>query len=204
MAQANYWRSHIVIPYMFREMHNNARSSEVSTIRELNQAALLSLIPGMSGIVGGAAKAAALLKWKNLVQTGARWDHKPILRKMLQLTQNDHHFPIQGDPDHEYFYDIWSNIHYGYVGRAAGFTATELQLGHQMGGSAGQTDPMDIETVQLGIDLWNQYELNLTQTQFHQAILNRRARMLQVQATPQYQQAVGSGFQHITPITDGQ
>lgn len=204
MAQVNYWRSRIVIPYMFREMYNNARSSEVGAIRALNQAALLILIPGSGTIAGGAAKAAALLQWKNLVQTGARWDHKPILQRMLRLTQNDRHFPIQGDPDHEYFYDIWSNIHYGYVGRAAGFTATELQLGHQMGGSAGHTDPMDIETVQLGIDLWNQHGLNLTQTQFHQAILNRRARMLQIQATAQYQQAVGPGFQHITPITDGQ
>lgn len=204
MAQVNYWRSRIAIPYMFQEMYNNARSTDVLTIRALNQMAIGNIAPDPRLIIAGGAKAAALMRWKNLVQTGARWDHKPILRRMLRLTQNDRHFPIEGDPDHEYFYDIWSNIHYGYVGRAAGFTQIELQLGHQMGGSAGQTDPMDIETVQLGIDLWNQYGLNLTQALFRQSILNRRTRMLQIQSTAQYRQAVSAGFQHITPITDGQ
>jgi hypothetical protein len=28
--------------------------------------------------------------------------------------------------DFTYYYDIWSNIHFGYVGSAAGFTESEL------------------------------------------------------------------------------
>ena len=87
-----------------------------------------------------------------VVRPGGPWDHKPQLQRMFQLDDPhqcawrpsaafdrrcDFHFPIEGDGEHEYYYDIWSNIHYGYVGRAAGFSALELQLGHRLAGGWG-------------------------------------------------------------------
>ena len=43
------------------------------------------------------------------------WDHQPKLRKLFVGL---HH--KQGA--YEYFYDIWSNIHYGYVGIIGGLS----------------------------------------------------------------------------------
>ncbi len=48
------------------------------------------------------------------------WDHKPILLKKYQGVV----YHKQGNYD--YYYDIWSNIHYGYVGRAGGFSESVL------------------------------------------------------------------------------
>jgi hypothetical protein len=113
------------------------------------------------------------------------------------------HFPIEGDNNHEYYYDIWSNIHYGYVGSAAGIGGGMLQWGAARGGAAGRNDPMDVETIQIGIDLWNRHGAGLTQKQFHDEILARSAKMLQIQASPEYRAAVGASFNHIEPLTDG-
>lgn len=47
------------------------------------------------------------------------WDHKPKLRERFQSVWHK-----QGDYD--YYYDIWSNIHYGYVGIIAGLSESVL------------------------------------------------------------------------------
>ncbi len=206
----NYWRSQRTIPYMFKEMHDNARSREVNEIAllmsgKLARDSIPAGEPGASAARGGAALAhtyLALTKWKNLVKTNAVWDHKPKLRTMLNLGP-DFHFPIEGDPDHEYYYDIWSNIHYGYVGRAAGISGSTLQWGAARGGAAGKNDPMDVATIELGIVLWGRYGLNLTQKDLHNEILIHMPHWQKIQATPEYQNAV-KGFRHIEPITNGE
>jgi hypothetical protein len=180
------------LDYMYAEMYTNSRSTEIAAIKA-----------GNLGAGGLAGKAAALAAFPNLVRTGARWDHKPILRRMLHLSKGDDHFPFRGDSSHEFFYDIWSNVHYGYVGRAAAFTEWELQHAHQLGGFTGATDPFDIETVQLGIDLWRLYGSSLTKAQLHAALLARAPTLLTIQASPAYVAANPPPFVHIEPITDG-
>lgn len=64
-------------------------------------------------------KAEALVLWTERVGQNRPWDHKPIIRETIGGIRHK-----QGD--YEYFYDIWSNIHYGYVGMAAGFSETLL------------------------------------------------------------------------------
>lgn len=68
-------------------------------------------------------KLRAYALWADIVGPGQPWDHKPVLQKMLKAVWNLgwHKFGA-----HDYFYDIWSNIHYGYVGVAVGFTPKEL------------------------------------------------------------------------------
>lgn len=51
---------------------------------------------------------------------GGDWDHKPRIAEVWGERNR------LGDSDRVYYYDIWSNIHFGYVGRAAGFTLEEL------------------------------------------------------------------------------
>jgi hypothetical protein len=207
----NYWRSQKTIPYMFKEMHDNARSPAVKRIAKYisgEAARELSMPgePGDSAALGGtvlAHYALALMEWKDLVKTNAVWDHKPKLKAMLNLGP-DFHFPIEGDPDHEYYYDIWSNIHYGYVGRAAGIAGSTLQWGAARGGAAGKNDPMDVATIDLGILLWERYGLHLTQKAMHNEILLHMAHWQKIQASPEYQKAVGATFRHIEPITNGE
>jgi Bacterial toxin 44 len=131
------------------------------------------------------------------------------LRFMLNLDSlpnTQRAFRIPGDSDNEYFYDIWSNIHFGYVGRAAGFSGSVLQWGAARGGSAGVNDPMDVETMQIGIDLWDRYGSSLTQKQLIEEILIRKGRLLQIQNTSAYLRTLGNypNFRHVQPITDGE
>lgn len=70
----------------------------------------------------------AFTLWTEKVRTNGEWDHKPYIAKTFKFrvprsskTQERH---ILGD--FTYYYDIWSNIHYGYVGAAAGFSESVL------------------------------------------------------------------------------
>lgn len=60
-----------------------------------------------------------------MVAPGMPWDHKPKIQRMFDPNPNNSdelYFKIPEDSAwREVFYDIWSNIHYGYVGRAADF-----------------------------------------------------------------------------------
>lgn len=72
-------------------------------------------------------KAAAYAMWAERVGPNRPWDHKPLLRQRLGtegLNRGWHKFG-----DFDYYYDIWSNIHYGYVGVALGFSEAELLNG---------------------------------------------------------------------------
>ncbi|MFP4410544.1 polymorphic toxin type 44 domain-containing protein [Coleofasciculus sp.] len=126
---------------------------------------------------------AAALIWASKVHKGADWDHKPKLEEELGLANpEDYWFPIRGDDQHEYYYDIWSNIHYGYVGSAAGFSADTLQEGADLGDAfTGVNDGGDVLITQIGIDLWNEYGLDLTKEQLHQAILDNTDNYLNIQ-----------------------
>lgn len=56
--------------------------------------------------------------WYNQVKTNGPWDHKPILKRRKDLwskaTGSDE-WHIYGEI--AYNFDVWSNMHYGYVGR---------------------------------------------------------------------------------------
>lgn len=65
-------------------------------------------------------KLAALAEWTERVGQNRPWDHKP----KIKYGEIGGHWHKQGEYD--YFYDIWSNVHYGYVGVAAGFSESLL------------------------------------------------------------------------------
>ncbi|AZE48391.1 hypothetical protein C4K04_2719 [Pseudomonas chlororaphis] len=62
---------------------------------------------------------AALGLWTERVGQDRPWDHKPKIRATIGGIWHK-----QGK--YEYFYDIWSNIHYGYVGMAGGLSESVL------------------------------------------------------------------------------
>ncbi len=73
--------------------------------------------------ISAANVAAAMGLWTERVGQGRKWDHKVELAKKYDGVV----YHKQGDYD--YFYDIWSNIHYGYVGRAGGLSESALSDG---------------------------------------------------------------------------
>lgn len=119
--------------YIAGEMNTNINSPEVRQMRDLNSfdaaakmkeyEALpfyLRLGPGpdfYSMAAGMQAKAFAI--WAERVGQNRPWDHKPIIRRTIGGIWHK-----QGKYD--YFYDIWSNVHYGYVGMAGGLSESVL------------------------------------------------------------------------------
>ncbi|OSI13837.1 polymorphic toxin type 44 domain-containing protein [Neisseria dumasiana] len=132
----------------------------------------------------------AMTVWTMMVRQDGPWDHKPIIRKKFSnfavknrplsdkpnatLSQSHYHKYKK----HDYFYDVWSNIHYGYVGMACGFSADLLldgagleQIGTNIlsGRSAQKTGKdqtgklrdydniADRETIALGINLFKNF-----------------------------------------------
>lgn len=134
--------------YMVREMKTNPFSIEGRAILAANSAdpqarraewlqlpwyLRLGASPDFEAAAAG-QKAAAYGLWAERVAPGRPWDHKRLLRTKFP-GQPHPHWHKYGDFD--YFYDIWSNIHYGYVGVALGFGADELING------AGLAQAMD-------------------------------------------------------------
>jgi hypothetical protein len=69
---------------------------------------------------------------------------------------------------HLFAYDLWSNMHYGYVGLAAGFTEVELRGGAAVASVQGNglrflisqgslDDIRDTAAIEIGMELWRTY-----------------------------------------------
>lgn len=173
-----YWRFWTAVPYVHRAMVLNAQSQDAAEIRDL----------------AGADMVMAVERWNRLVRPGGRWDHDTALRRMLALDP-DFHFPIEGDPDHEYFYGIWSEIHHGFVASAASLPVRLLET----------ANPIDNACVYIGAELWKEQGLQVTPRQIQAALLERVKALQTLQDTPEYLHAVGStGHRHIQPISNGE
>ncbi|WP_329443394.1 polymorphic toxin type 44 domain-containing protein [Streptomyces canus] len=72
-------------------------------------------------------------------------------------------------------YDVWSNIHFGYAGRAAGFGRGELIVGsHGTGAAFGATDEGggDDISIAVGMDLYDRLGPDITEMDLHRAIVD--------------------------------
>ncbi len=145
---------------MAREMSINSRSGPVQKMHEINT------VQGVTKWVKPnwwADKTAALLAWKEFVKTGGPWDHKGRIADL-----NDHKVNNSTNIPGTGFWmrdDFWSNVHYGYVGTAAGFTP-ELLLGAASAVDVKEGQPIfsgDPTSIMFGIRLYQAYgEAGLT------------------------------------------
>ncbi|MGW3061881.1 polymorphic toxin type 44 domain-containing protein [Streptomyces goshikiensis] len=126
---------------------------------------------------------AALTMWGVKVAPGQDWDHKPQLQERYDPQTLDDYYFKQPGTNREVFYDIYSNVHYGYVGRAAGFDADTLIKGASLGETllTGDDDQGDQSTMRVGIDLYDKYCDNLTEEQLRQGINDAMDQMEQAQ-----------------------
>ena len=112
-------------------------------------------------------------KWKAQVADKKPWDFKAD----IQTNIGDWFlFRTKG-----YRYDIWANIHYGYVGRAIGFGKVELRAGAGYAQLAQGTsrlsyalsffdDPIDQAAIRLGMALYDSKGLNVTKDDLIEAL----------------------------------
>ncbi len=122
-------------------------------------------------------KAIGLAKWIEMVDTGHPWDHKPKISSLFRYCSVER-FTRKGNlskshfhkyKNFDYFYDIWSNIHYGYVGRFCGISEQFLLLGSNLQQLYANLtswkffsgdDSADIISMKLGMRLYDEFKDN--------------------------------------------
>jgi hypothetical protein len=125
------------------------------------------------------SKTMALLLWTEKVAQDRDWDHKPYILKTFNFKNLKEPPKFHTLSDFVYYHDIWSNVHYGYVGTATGFSESELLDGaglEQIGtdllirsklpqntakGLRGFDGPSDRISVSIGIELYNKDPNNI-------------------------------------------
>ena len=175
--------------YICDEIKKNIETSEVKLIRAANILASNSThrdpLKGeqpevILKIVGNLI---AYMTWGYKVKSGAEWDHKKKIREMqkgvVYSCDKSSLNPLQ------FSYDLWSNIHYGFIGAYAGFTEVELLVGagvaqvfdnspEQLEGNAEvnrriydalsnrlgaeNDDPSDQQAILIGIRLYSEFK----------------------------------------------
>ncbi|UQA60507.1 polymorphic toxin type 44 domain-containing protein [Polyangium aurulentum] len=132
----------IAARYMADEMNKNAQSNSARLIRWQNEHSMGAL---------------AKLDWAAKVWPGQSWDHKPKFSSGQGSVGNLRAWHTWGE--WEYYFDAWSNIHYGYVGRAAGFDRQTLIEGSNRSSTwdtGGNDAAQDKASMNLGMDLYEQ------------------------------------------------
>ncbi|MBX8516120.1 PAAR domain-containing protein [Pseudomonas cichorii] len=118
----------VLAGYIADEMNRNIRHPSVLKMKELlsydvvEETRKKMALPWYYQIgttnpqaIGASNTVAAMALWTERVGQNRPWDHKPKIHTKFGGYRHK-----QGKYD--YFYDIWSNIHYGYVGMAGGLT----------------------------------------------------------------------------------
>ena len=145
--------------FIFKEMFKMMNSAQFKEILAENNAPLWQYFIGNPS-------ANALLLWAYMVGPTRPWDFKrEILNELSRMPRQDGELPeytrFDKDPNVQLYFNIWANISYGYVGRAAGFSADELQGGAEFNAGFSQTNTGgNYVGRQIGIDLYDQYKPN--------------------------------------------
>jgi hypothetical protein len=137
---------------------------------------------------------AALIIWADLVKQDGDWDHKPKIARMFhpRVPGGNQNWHLYGST--LYFYDVWSNIHYGYVGKGVGFSDGILldgagleQIGSTLlrfslpqsdssvSGLRKWDDPSDRAAIEMGIKMFHQYPNNVTTQIVLDGVVNSNA-----------------------------
>ena len=173
-----------VAKYIVDEIKTNIKSKEAAEIYDYLDYKIYiekyynknTLAPPPDPIV---IKEIGVAKWIAMVDTGKPWDHKPkIYDRFKHCAVKERPFKRKGETYgvtssqyhkyqyHDYFLDVWSNIHSGFVGRYCGFSEDFLNFGSDAQQFLSNLkrfdfsgdDPADKITIQLGMDLYTKYK----------------------------------------------
>ncbi len=142
-----------ITQWLIRQMTTNQSDSRVTSMAQRNRDDITGLDLG------------ALYDWYQLVATGAEWDLKTVLGSSINgrspCRQNCVGRLYSVTLDGECMtYEVAANIHFGYIGRWAGFTENRLLSGAsraQASEGRGETtdDPRDVQAIRKGFELFN-------------------------------------------------
>lgn len=203
-----------VVDFIQGEMASNLKSQAFIAIQksvqyseELNKSVLTSAyaftatdgtstdLAAAIASAGGVEDINALRLFINQVGYDRPWDHKAAIQR------NFGDWSLDASRGIDYYFDIWSNIHYGWIGRAAGFSEGRLldaagiaQALHDgktgdvikaIAKSAGREldDPKDQVAIRIGIRLWEKFGARTSSKDILDAI--RSARGLHTQPAPE-------------------
>ena len=168
-----------VAEYILNEIKTNVRSSTAEIIRNLideetlkQRRAEWNKLPWYAKLAPPPQPdlVAAMALWYQTVKTGSTWDHKQVIRclfksvavarplKSKRLSESYYHkYKV-----HDFFLDVWSNIHYGYVGLSVGFSQELLLKGStweqsMTPGTIGGDTLDDITSMEIGFLLYHRY-----------------------------------------------
>lgn len=156
---------------MFDEMVQNSNSWTVSAI-QLGNTVLMS--DAIGEVDAQLSKPLAYGLWAWQVRPGGEWDHK---QQILDQTPGETTYTPMPGGRGNISHDVWSNIHYGYVGTHANFSARELRIGADVVDLAihHTTDPGDDLAIRIGIELRQMYPPDqLRLEHIHRAIEEHR------------------------------
>jgi Bacterial toxin 44 len=169
-SDLNYANGDTTLQYMYEEMKNNASSNYVKNIKSLKDEWWNPVSQRTADIL-----------WVNKVGDNREWDHKPKLDSLLNLKGSNYARLVWGNSDREFYYDIWSNIHYGYVGKAAGYSDLMLQSFATLNDLGKlNLDFKDTNAIELGIELWNETggnPNNLTPEKLRQKVISKASEL---------------------------
>ncbi len=203
---------HDVVKFIVGKMKENAKSQVIKDIRANNQSNLYEQayeeykkMPWWQQLLFGTdyirnmleadmmAHAAATVQFGCLVADArtrpacGQWDYKKEISEKFDNSQTIDFCSIGHNEKVVFYYDIWANIHYGYVGKAGAFSDDALLSGAALEQSVahpGQTqdDPSDQASIKIGIELYKQEGDSVTETgvltqlYIHQGELNKARR----------------------------
>lgn len=189
-----------VADYILNEIKTNVRSQTAETIRYLIDEETLKQrrvqwekLPFYAKLTPPPQPdlLSAMAFWYQTVKTGSTWDHKPIIRKRFklfavarplkskQMSESYYH----KYKEYDFYLDVWSNIHYGYVGLSVGFSEDLLLKGsaweqNMTPGAMGDDTLDDITSMKIGFELYHyfgKYAEKLTSQYILDALVNTSA-----------------------------
>lgn len=133
-----------IATYMADEMNRNSSGADGKRLQQFNAYSaiheikewqklplwkqfLMGNLPKQAQDTEMSFRIAALMSWGLLVRQDGEWDHKPKIAKRFNSANPTglQHWHLYTD-NILYYYDVWSNLHYGYVGNACGFSDSVL------------------------------------------------------------------------------
>jgi hypothetical protein len=107
-------------------------------------------------------------RWEKLLELalkvrtgGGDWDYKEAIRPIWGTSNRLGHRGYTEHEDRVYYYDIYANVHFGFIGRAAGYTLELLQKGagiQQLVDHLEDDPPEDKEMIRAGYSLFEKKE----------------------------------------------
>ena len=167
-----------VVAFIHKRMLENLKSETVSYIR--NKFEFWQWENFLIPFKYEADMIQAYYQWYIKVKNGADWDYKEDITEEFGSWACDKNNKII------YNFDIWSNIHYGYIGLATGFPKWDLLAGAGVAQARANTvpdgywkrrlevlgdadflaafdDPKDQEAIKIGFNLWEEDAENIKQ-----------------------------------------